>query len=139
MIQRQYRRLRAVIIVVAGVVAATSLVACSTSARRDGAVDVARDFVAAVSAHDGDGACSLLTSDARESVTGATNASCADAVVNVEERGATVGKVEVWGDSAQVHIGSDVVFLLRERAGWLVSAAGCTPQPDAPYKCDVDG
>jgi hypothetical protein len=124
---------------VSGLLLPTGLTACSTSPKRVGAIAVARSFVAAVSKHDGGAACDLLTDDARDAVTGATDASCADAVVNVKEQGSDVGRVAVWGDSAQVHIGSDVVFLLRERDGWQVSAAGCTPQTDAPYKCDVDG
>lgn len=118
---------------------AAALSACTPSARQDSASSVAVRFAADISGRDGDKACALLTEQARESVTGATNATCAGAVLNVKERGTNVGKVEVWGDSAQVRVGSDVVFLLHLRNGWRVSAAGCTPQSSAPYKCDVDG
>jgi hypothetical protein len=119
--------------------AALGLAACGTRAREDGAATVAGRFVASVSGHDGASACRLLTDPARESVSGATDVACAAAVLNVQERGTAVGKVEVWGDAAQVRIGTDVIFLVHLRAGWFVSAAGCTPRPGAPYKCDVDG
>ena len=33
----------------------------------------------------------------------------------------------------------DTVFLLRFPDGWRVSAAGCTPQGEAPYDCEVQG
>lgn len=121
------------------VLAALGLVACGTPARESGAAAVAGRFVAAVSGHDGAKACGLLTEQARESVSGATDVACADAVLNVHEPGTTVGKVEVWGDAAHVHIGADVIFLVHLHKGWFVSAAGCAPRPSAPYKCDVDG
>ena len=50
-----------------------------------------------------------------------------------------VQRVEVWGDTAQVHLAGDTVFLLRFPDGWRVSAAGCTPRGDAPYRCEVRG
>jgi hypothetical protein len=115
------------------------LAGCSTSAGNHGASDVAARFVAAVLARDGAAACGLLSEQARESVSGATDVSCAEAVLNVDEHGSRVHRVEVWGDAAQVRIGTDVVFLVRLRMGWRVAAAGCRPQPAAPYKCDVDG
>lgn len=118
---------------------ALGLAGCGTSAREQAAGAVAGRFVAAVAAGDGSTACRLLTEQARESVSGATDVACADAVLKVEEQGGTVRKVQVWGDAAQVRIGTDVVFLLHLRTGWFVSAAGCQPQPSAPYKCDVDG
>jgi hypothetical protein len=120
-------------------VTAIVLVGCGTSAGKHDAGDVAARFVAAVSARDGAAACGLLTEQARESVSGATEASCAEAVLNVDEHSSPVHKVEVWGDAAQVRIGTDVVFLVHLRTGWRVIAAGCKPQPAAPYKCDVDG
>jgi hypothetical protein len=120
-------------------VATLGLTACGTRAREYGAAAVAERFVAAVSGHDGATACGLLTQQARESVSGATDVTCADAVLNVHEQASTVGKVEVWGDAAQVRIGVDVIFLVHLHTGWFVSAAGCTPRPSAPYQCDVDG
>jgi hypothetical protein len=116
-----------------------TLAGCSTSAEKHDAGDVAARFVAAVSARDGAAACGLLSEPARESVSGATDASCAEAVLNVDEHRSPVHGVKVWGDAAQVRIGTDVVFLVHLHTGWRVVAAGCKPQPGAPYKCDVDG
>ena len=120
-------------------VATLGLTACGTRARENGAAAVAERFVAAVSGRDGATACGLLTQQARESVSGATDVTCADGVLNGHEQGSTVGQVEVWGDAAEVRIGADVIFLLHLDSGWFVSAAGCTPRPSAPYQCDVDG
>jgi hypothetical protein len=119
--------------------AGLALSACTPTSREDGAARVASRFVADVGRHDGAAACRLLTESARESVTGATDATCRKAVVNVAEHGTAVRRVQVWGDSAQVRIGTDVVFLVHLRAGWRVTAAGCKSQPHAPYLCDVDG
>lgn len=116
-----------------------ALTACSPAAQDDDAAKVAGRFVSAVADRDGTTACTLLTEQARESVIGATDAKCGDAVLNVQEQGTALHRVQVWGDAAQVRIGSDVVFLMHLRSGWFISAAGCTPQTAAPYKCDVDG
>jgi len=113
-------------------VATLGLAACGTRARENGAAAVAERFVAAVSGRDGATACGLLTQQARESVSGATDVTCADGVLNAHEQGSTVGQ-------AEVRIGADVIFLLHLDSGWFVSAAGCTPRPSAPYQCDVDG
>jgi hypothetical protein len=130
---------RKALVVSAWLLLGMGLAGCSTRAREHDASEVAARFVAAVSARDGAAACALLTERARESVSGATDATCADAVLNVEEDGSAVRRVEVWGDAAQVRVGTDVIFLQRLRAGWFVSAAGCEPRPSAPYNCDVDG
>jgi predicted small lipoprotein YifL len=103
------------------------------------ATRVAEQFVQAVQSKNGRLACSLLTETARSSVTGATDATCPDAIVGVQDSGSDVHEAQVWGDTAQVRIGSDVLFLRQLDTGWKVSAAGCTPQPEGPYDCDVQG
>jgi hypothetical protein len=130
---------RRVLVVSAWLLLGMGLAGCSTRAREHDAGEVAARFVGAVTARDGAVACALLTERARESVSGATDTTCADAVLNVEEDGSAVRRVEVWGDAAQVRVGIDVIFLQRLHTGWSVSAAGCQPRPSAPYKCDVDG
>jgi hypothetical protein len=99
---------------------------------------VAQQFVRAVVQHDGATACSLLTPQAAKSAGGAAQVPCPQAVLHVDEHGASVSSVQVFGDAAIVHIGSDTVFLRRMPNGWRVSAAGCTKQPDAPYDCDLE-
>lgn len=99
----------------------------------------AQRFVSALRAGDGARACFLLTERARSSVSGATDVPCATAVKNVPDKDSTVHGVQLWGDAAQVRIGSDVVFLRRLEAGWRISGAACTPRPRGPYDCDVSG
>jgi hypothetical protein len=130
---------RAVVALILLLLAGLGLSACSPTSRESSAAKVAARFVAAIGSQDGAAACALLTEPARESAAGATDATCAEAVVNVDEHGTTVHRVQVWGDSAQVRIGTDVVFLLHLRAGWRVAAAGCQRQPRGPYQCDVEG
>ena len=84
-------------------------------------------------------ACSLLTDKARASVTGTTDVTCADAILNIDETDTEVSSTQVWGDAAQVKIGTDVIFLRLQRAGWRVRAAGCETQADGVYDCDVEG
>ena len=50
-----------------------------------------------------------------------------------------VEKVSVYDTSGQVRYDDDVVFLADFPEGWKVTAAGCVPQPDAPYDCKVQG
>lgn len=100
---------------------------------------VAVEFVTAVQGGNGRDACALLTSEAEESVSGATEVPCATAVLNLDEHGSNVRGVQIWGDSAQVKLGSDTMFLRRLPAGWQVRAAGCQSRPGAAYTCDVRG
>jgi hypothetical protein len=123
--------------------AALSMSACGSPERGE-VSDVAVRFVRAVGTGHGAAACALLTSTARSSVSGATDISCATAVLNVHEQKGdeatlTARGVQVWGDTAQVRVGGDVIFLRRQKAGWQVRAAGCTREPGTSYQCDVDG
>jgi hypothetical protein len=115
------------------------LAGCVPGGQRSAVVSVATRFVADVSRHDGSAACAILTDDAKSSASGATDTPCGQAVLNVKENGTTIRGVQVWGDTAQVKIGGDVLFLRRLKSGWRVNAAGCKPQPRAAYQCDVAG
>lgn len=119
--------------------AALVLAGCAGPPHESAVSSAARAFVAELEAGDGAGACALLTDDARSSVPGATDEPCAKAIANVKEQGSGIGSVEVWGDAAQVHVGDDVLFLRLTSGSWKVSAAGCTPQPEGPYDCEVGG
>lgn len=119
--------------------AAASLVACSASPSRSEPRDVAVRFVSAVLAKDGATACTLLTKDAQSAAVGATNAKCETAVTNLDEKGTQVRGIQLWGDAAQVRVGTDVIFLRQYDTGWKVRAAGCKKMPHQPYDCDVDG
>lgn len=116
-----------------------ALAGCVSGAERSEAQAIAVEFVSAIQDRNGSDACSLLTSEAEKSVSGATDVPCATAVLTLEEHGARLHDTQIWGDAAQVKLGSDTVFLRRLPTGWLVRAAGCQSQPGAAYDCDVEG
>lgn len=120
-------------------IALVGCLGCAPSGPPSQAQAAATDFVAAIRNSDGATACAALTQAARESVTGLSEVPCPRAVLQLRESGISVHSTQVWGDNAQVRIGSDVLFLRRFSGGWLVDAAGCRPQPHAPYQCDVEG
>jgi hypothetical protein len=120
-------------------VAAAGLAGCAANTERAEVQRVAVDFVTAVEDDNGQDACGLLTPEAEQSVSGATDVACSTAVLSIDESGSQVHHTQVWGDSAQVKLGSDTVFLRRLSTGWQVRAAGCRSQPDAAYDCDVEG
>src|SRR6266496_5406676 len=113
-----------------------ALAGCSAGPRRDAVASTATAFVSAQQGGDGTAACRLLTPDAEQSVSGATDTPCDKAIVSIDEKGTAVAGVQVWGDAAQVHIGNDVLFLRRISGTWRVSSAGCHPQPKGPYDCE---
>lgn len=98
---------------------------------------VADQFGAAVGRHDGAAACALLTDDARHD-TESFGRDCPGQLATLPDPG-PVQQVEVWGGTAQVHLARDTIFLLQFPGGWRVSGAGCTPQGEAPYRCEVQG
>jgi hypothetical protein len=119
--------------------AAIALVGCSSTPHADAVRRAARSFVGDLAGGNGAAACRMLTDDARSSVTGATDESCADAVTGVKDRGQDITGVQVWGDAAQVHIGRDTLFLRLVSGQWRVNAAGCTARGDRPYDCKIGG
>jgi hypothetical protein len=123
----------------AAMVVTGALAGCAGSTQRSEVQRVAVEFVTAIEDRDGADACALLTSEAEDSVSGATDVACETAVLNVDESGAEVRHVQVWGAAAQVKLGSDTVFLQELPDGWQVRAAGCQFQPGAAYHCDVEG
>lgn len=97
---------------------------------------VTASFVRAVQDGDGATACALLAPTAVEGLASGGQ-SCEEAVLGVRT-GGSAAQVQVWGDEAEVRTGDDVIFLMRLAVGWRVRAAGCTTQPDRPYRCDVE-
>jgi hypothetical protein len=79
----------------------------------------------------------MLTDDARRD-TESFGRDCASQLATLPDPGAAQ-QIEVWGDTAQARLAGDTLFLLQFPDGWRVSAAGCTPQGDAPYDCEVQG
>jgi hypothetical protein len=124
------------VLVVVGIVGAAATAGCSAAAEPT-VTSVAGRFAADLARHDGAAACAMLTDDARRD-TQSFGRDCASQLATLPDPGA-VQQVEVWGDTAQARLVGDTLFLLQFPDGWRVSAAGCTPQGDAPYDCEVQG
>lgn len=117
------------------------LTGCSAGgSTRAAAVDAASDFAAAIADDRGADACALLVPDARQAVTDQTHRDCADGVLDLHLLSTVrTTSTEVHGRAAIVHGDGDALFLARSGSSWLVRAAGCTPVPDAPFDCVLDG
>lgn len=101
---------------------------------------VVTDFYEAVGNGDGAAAGDLLAPETRSELEQSSGKPCDQAVTEeVEGQQADSVTVRRFGDGAQARVGGDVAFLGRFDAGWLVTAAGCTPRPDKPYQCSVKG
>lgn len=124
---------------VAGVaVALGSLLAgCGSSQREAGPSDVAEAFSAAMETGDAEAACAVLAPETLEALVASEGQACAASLGSLELEGGAVVDVAVWGDRAQVRTDADVLFLTEFASGWFVSAAGCVPQGDRPYQCEV--
>ena len=83
-------------------------------------------------------ACDLLAPPTRHELEQSDGEPCDEALEQQElPVGATPGDVDVYGDEAIAHLTGDVLFLANVAGRWMVSAAGCSPQPDQPYDCEV--
>ncbi len=125
--------------VVAVVTVAGLAAGCGAQPGEDAVTRTAGQWLAAVQGRDVAALCRLLTPAAAESAaTG--DETCQQALGDLDLPGdGPVGAVQVWSDQAQVRAGGDTLFLTRLSAGWRVNAAGCRPQGDEPYDCDVEG
>ncbi len=83
--------------------------------------------------------CDLLMPQTLEQVEEEAGAPCTDAIGDLPLDGGDVSDVHVWGGNAQVRMAGDTVFLNRTPAGWRIAAAICSPRPERPYDCEVEG
>ncbi len=110
---------------------------CASSHAPD-AADAASRFYQAFEGSDGATACGLLAPKTREEVERSSGTDCASAILDEQLPSVkTRSKATVFGDQAQVKFGSETVFLAEFPDGWKVVAAGCTPNGDLPYDCEV--
>jgi hypothetical protein len=121
---------------VTAVAALCALTAC-TPVGEPAARRAAEEFQVALQARDLTAACRLLSDEARSGLELTTTEPCPEALAALGLAASPVRTTEVWGRNAQVVLGSGVLFLAEFRAGWRVTAAGCTSRPDQPYQCAV--
>jgi hypothetical protein len=124
---------------VLAVAVALGCAAGCTPAGEQAARQAAEQFQSALRSQDTAAACRLLSDEARGSLESASVRPCPEALVALQLPAGPLGEDEVWGRNAQVVLDSGVLFLAEFRAGWRVTAAGCTSRPDQPYDCKVEG
>ncbi|MGS0685807.1 hypothetical protein ACVBEQ_11795 [Nakamurella sp. GG22] len=138
LIRRESRRKAArAVALAAAVLSTTSCAALRPDAETAGRV--ASDFTTAVTAHDTGAACSLLAPATRSELE-SDGSSCEQALLDKQiPTGGAIEHTAAFGRSAQVVLRGDVVFLSDFNGRWLVTAAGCRPERDAPYDCALTG
>lgn len=88
----------------------------------------------------GSAACRLLAPGTASAVVQAVGKPCPAAIVTVNVAGrGRPAQVDAYGQNARVVFSDDTVFLADFPSGWRLTAAGCTPQGEQPYKCLVKG
>jgi len=123
---------------VVGLCALAALCGCSSDLTQREAAGAALEFVRASPAV----ACQLLAPDTLEELSSDAGTSCAVALAELNlPRTGSVRSVEVAGESAQVKLDDQVIFLARFPEGWRVTAAGCRrtdADPSSSYDCEVE-
>ncbi|WP_155855950.1 hypothetical protein [Cellulomonas sp. URHD0024] len=123
------------------------LTACAGRPAASAAAGTASAFYSAIGSSDGAAACGLLTPAARHTLESDADESCDEAVLGgdvgttLEERAdpRPASTVSVAGREAQVVLSTDVVFLTITGSTWRITAVGCDPRPQRPYRCVVEG
>ena len=127
---------------VAAAVLLAAVAGCSQGGRGTpaGPTHAVENFEAALKRGDAATACQLLAPPTRKELEQSESEKCAKALPDQNIPPATSeADVDVFGDEAIARVAEDVVFLTNVGGTWMVSAAGCKPQPDQPYDCEVKG
>ncbi|MFH8803850.1 hypothetical protein ACH4F6_30355 [Streptomyces sp. NPDC017936] len=127
--------------VAAGVMAVAVLTSCgAASERRDRVTEDVTRFESALQAGRHASLCAALAPSTREELEQSAGSRCEQAVgkQKLPLAGAVRG-VDVYGGQARVVLEHDTVFLARFPTGWKVTAAGCRPRPEQPYRCEIKG
>ncbi|MBW8482444.1 hypothetical protein [Actinomadura parmotrematis] len=114
-----------------------SLTGCAASGEKDAVAAAATAVVDAAQRGDGAGACAGLVPRAAASLESG-GSRCAEEIVKLGLQGGPVSGVQVWGGNARATVAGQTVFETRWGSGWKVTAAGCRPQGDRPYDCQVE-
>ena len=124
----------------------SALVLAGCGSGQEAAVeDAARTFAEALASDDLERACSSLAPSTVLELEQSSGQACARALQAQDVVAADrVGRVQRFGRQASVAVRSstgetDTWFLSRFDGRWLLVAAACTPRPELPYDCDVEG
>jgi hypothetical protein len=118
------------------------LAGCSQGGRGDptGPMRAVETFESALKRGDAGAACGVLAPPTRKELEQSESDTCAKVLPDQDIPAATSeADVDVYGDEAIARVEGDVLFLTNVSGTWMVSAAGCKPQPDQPYDCEVKG
>ncbi|SFB77982.1 hypothetical protein SAMN04487968_101479 [Nocardioides terrae] len=135
---------RGLLIGIATVLVVPTVSSCDSSSDDDVA-KVATAFYEAIGSEDAATACRLLAPPTRSELESSAGKPCAKAILDegVQE---AVGapQVDVYATMARVRWPQESTFMARYDGGWLVFAAGCSPDPKSPrdadrYDCDLQG
>jgi hypothetical protein len=124
-------------VIACALVCATVLAGCAAEGSRSAASDTATRFLRAAENGDTEAACALLTPRTREDLV-TSDGPCAESLPADDLTGTVTG-TDTWSEWAKVDTDGGALFLTEFSSGWLVSAAGCQPEQDAPYRCLVGG
>ena len=127
---------------VGAAVLVAGLAGCSQGGRGTptGPLHAVETFEAALKRGDAATACDLLAPPTRNELEQSESEKCAKALPGQDIPATTSeADVDVFGDEAIARVAGDVLFLTNVGGTWMVSAAGCKPQPDQPYDCEVKG
>jgi hypothetical protein len=112
---------------------------CSSPAGSS-ALSVSHQFYAAVRAGDGARACRLLAPQTRLELESSARMPCAEAVVREHIPAVSGrGRLQRFGNQAQVRLVGDTAFLAEFGGGWKIVALACTRRGELPFDCQVKG
>jgi hypothetical protein len=128
-------------IILALLLATGALTGCAAVGdRASAASSVATGLLSSLQSKDGTAACAVLAPDTAAEVEQSGGKPCPEAILDEQLPGpGTVVGTDVYGQWAQVRLSDDTVFLAVFPEGWRVVAAGCTPRPNRPYRCVLQG
>ncbi|MER5730782.1 hypothetical protein ABT084_21045 [Streptomyces sp. NPDC002138] len=125
--------------VLAGVVCLAAVSGCATVGERARAAEAAALSFERALASGGVRVCDVLAPATREELEAEAPCGPALAALRLPTTTGSAKQVDVYGSQARVVFAQDSVFLASFPDGWRVTAAGCTPRPGRPYRCELKG